>query len=630
MKNFKLILLFSLVAIPAAFKACSFAEVAAPEPVYPIPATKQVEWQKMETYAFIHFGPNTFTNSEWGYGDTDPKIFNPTKLDCEQWAQTFVNAGMKGVILTAKHHDGFCLWPFEGTEYSVASSPYKNGKGDIVKELAEACKKYGLKFGFYLSPWDRNHPEYGTPEYLEYFYAQLTDLLTNYGDLFEVWFDGANGGDGWYGGAKDIRRIDRRNYYNFPKINGIVENIQPQAIIFSDAGPGCRWVGNERGFAGATNWSFLREGVVYPGYPIHYELQYGHADGDQWVAAECDVSIRPGWFYHQEEDDRVKTPDQLVDLYYRSVGHNATLLLNFPVNREGLIHPTDSANAVKLHEIVEQQLKTNLVAGTTPKVSSKRGGKFSASAMTDDNYDTYWATEDNVLSGDIEFSFTELQRMNRLMIQEYIPLGQRVKSFVVEYKEKDQWLPIKLNEETTTIGYKRLLRFETITSKGIRIRIIDSRGPLCINNVGVYYADKAFDTYGISVEKIESLPFTLTRIPEDEALMAMDRDETTVCLIEGDKLLIDLGERKMISSFHYLPNQSDDQKGLISNYELSVGDDPENISNMVKKGEFSNIKNNPVMQSVYFTPVITRYVQLKATRMIKENEPMTFAEVAVK
>lgn len=486
MKFFKLLLISAASAVLA---SCSSPEVKAPEAVLPIPEPEQVEWQKMETYAFIHFGLNTFNDREWGYGDSAPATFNPARLDCEQWAQTLLKSGMKGVILTAKHHDGFCLWPFEGTDYNIAHSPYKEGKGDIVSELADACKKYGLKFAVYLSPWDRHQANYGTPEYLDYYYAQLRDLLTNYGEMFEVWFDGANGGDGWYGGACETRTIDRRNYYNYPRIYEMLDSIQPQAVIFSDGGPGCRWVGNEKGYAGTTNWSFLRKGEVYAGYPKHEELQSGHADGNQWTAAECDVSIRPGWFYHPEEDGRVKTPEQLVDLYYRSVGRNATLLLNFPVDRNGLIHPIDSANAVRFHLMIQQELKTNLVAGITPKVSNERGGKYVASALTDGDYDTYWATEDGVDTADVEFSFETPRRINRVLLQEYIPLGQRVKSFVVEYKGKDgAWLPVPLNEETTTIGYKRLLRFETIVSNGIRIRFTDSRGPLCINAIGVYDA----------------------------------------------------------------------------------------------------------------------------------------------
>lgn len=621
-----------LLSIPvvACCLSCTSGKVLPPEPILPVPEPKQVEWQQMETYAFIHFGLNTFNDREWGYGDTDPKTFNPTNLDCEQWAQTLVKAGMKGVILTAKHHDGFCLWPFEGTDYSVKNSPWKNGQGNVVKELSEACKKYGLKFAVYLSPWDRHQANYGTPEYLPYFYAQLHDLLTNYGPVFEVWFDGANGGDGWYGGAKDIRTIDRKNYYNYPRIYEMLDSIQPQAIIFSDGGPGCRWVGNEKGFAGATNWSFLRKGEVHPGYDKSYELQYGHPDGNQWVPAECDVSIRPGWFYHPEEDDRVKSPDQLVDLYYRSVGHNATLLLNFPVDRRGLIHPVDSANAVRFHEMIQQQLKTNLVAGMTPKVSNERGGDFVASALTDDNFDTYWATEDGVTTADIEFSFDTPTRMNRMMLQEYIPLGQRVKAFVVEYLDKDTWLPVKLNEETTTIGYKRLLRFETVETKGIRIRITDARGPLCLSNVGVYDAGNVSDSFVEKVEDIESVPYLLPDVKAEEAAKASDKQSQTTCFVEGDRLLIDLQEERMVSSLHFLPDQGEPNKGLIANYEIRVGTSKEAVNQLVKAGEFSNIQNNPVMQSVFFTPVKARYIELKATRMIRAGEPMGFAELGVK
>ena len=621
-----------LLSIPvvACCLSCTSGKVLPPEPILPVPEPKQVEWQQMETYAFIHFGLNTFNDREWGYGDTDPKTFNPTNLDCEQWAQTLVKAGMKGVILTAKHHDGFCLWPFEGTEYSIKNSPWKNGKGNVVKELSEACKKYGLKFAVYLSPWDRHQANYGTPEYLPYFYAQLHDLLTNYGPVFEVWFDGANGGDGWYGGAKDIRTIDRKNYYNYPRIYEMLDSIQPQAIIFSDGGPGCRWVGNEKGFAGATNWSFLRKGEVHPGYDKSYELQYGHPDGNQWVPAECDVSIRPGWFYHPEEDDRVKSPDQLVDLYYRSVGHNATLLLNFPVDRRGLIHPVDSANAVRFHEMIQQQLKTNLVAGMTPKVSNERGGDFVASALTDDNFDTYWATEDGVTTADIEFSFDTPTRMNRMMLQEYIPLGQRVKAFVVEYLDKDTWLPVKLNEETTTIGYKRLLRFETVETKGIRIRITDARGPLCLSNVGVYDAGNVSDSFVEKVEDIESVPYLLPDVKAEEAAKASDKQAQTTCFVEGDRLLIDLQEERMVSSLHFLPDQGEPNKGLIANYEIRVGVSKDAVNQLVKSGEFSNIQNNPVMQSVFFTPVKARYIELKATRMIHAGEPMGFAELGVK
>lgn len=458
----------------------------APAPVYPIPAPKQVAWQQMETYAFIHFGLNTFNDMEWGYGDTSPQTFNPTHLDVEQWAKTFVKAGMKGVILTAKHHDGFCLWPTKLTEYNISNSPYKNGQGDVVGELAAACRKYGLKFGVYLSPWDRNHAGYATPDYVTYYHAQLRELLTRYGELFEIWFDGANGGDGYYGGARERRNIDRRNYYDFPRAWAMVDELQPNAICFSDGGPGCRWVGNERGVAGQTNWSFLRGKEVYPGYPKMDELNVGHPDGDVWIAAECDVSIRPGWFYHESEDDKVKTADELTDLYYQSVGRNATLLLNFPVNKEGLIAKTDSANAVQFHQRILQELSHNLASGARVEASCDRGRQFAASQVIDGDFNTYWSTPDDVSTGSLTFTFSQPQPISKLVLQEYIPLGQRVSRFSVEVQQADEWLPLQVDEETTTIGYKRILRFPEIQVKAIRINFLEARGPLCVNEVGVF------------------------------------------------------------------------------------------------------------------------------------------------
>ena len=464
---------------------------AAPEPCGPLPSPQQVEWQKLETYAFIHFGPNTFTDKEWGYGDTPAEAFNPTRLDCEQWVRTIAGAGMKGVILTCKHHDGFCLWPSRYTDYSVKGSPFRGGKGDVVRELSDACRKHGIKFGVYLSPWDRHQATYGTPEYVTYYYNQLTELMTQYGDIFEVWFDGANGGDGWYGGACEKREIDRSTYYNYPRAWGFVNNLQPDAVIFSDGGPGCRWVGNEKGYANPTNWAFVRSKEVYPGYPAYQELQSGHADGDAWCASECDSSIRPGWFYHENEDDQVKTVDELTDLYYRSVGHNGTMLLNFPVNREGLIHPTDSARITQWHERISSELADNLLAGAKFTASDTRSKAFDAARMGDADWDTYWAPSDGVTAADIIIKTKRDVTLNCFMLQEYIPLGQRVKEFVIEYKTCcGKWVPLLIDEEMTTIGYKRLVRFNEKTASEWRIRILDSRACPCINNIEGYYRDK--------------------------------------------------------------------------------------------------------------------------------------------
>ena len=589
----------------SALVAVSVSAQDAPAPIAPLPSENQVAWQQLETYAFIHFGPNTFGDREWGYGDAPLESFNPTRLDCEQWARVCKQAGMKGIILTAKHHDGFCLWPTKYTDYSVRNTPYKDGKGDIVGELAAACRKYGLKLGLYLSPWDRHQAFYGTPLYIEYFYAQLNELLTQYGEVFEVWFDGANGGDGWYGGAKETRKIDRSTYYDFPRAWKTVAELQPRAVIFSDGGPGCRWVGNENGYADATNWSFLRIKEVYPGYDRHKELQSGHEDGDKWVAAECNTSIRPGWFYHEKEDGRVKSVEQLVDLYYRSVGHNGTFLLNFPVDKEGLIHPADSAHAVDYHRQVMNELKTNLLEKASVKASTTRKA-FSVKSLTDGQFETYWATPDGVTTATLDITLKKAQPMNRLMLSEYIPLGQRVRKFTVEYLDGKQWLPLKVGEATTTIGYKRLLRFATITTKHLRIRFEDSRGPLCINGLGAYYAPQGKTGFEEQAGNLKGFDYTIVKT--DDSAMTLD-----------------LGKVITLHSLHYKPTST----GMVSNYEILAGPSLDALKS-VARGEFSNIRNNPIMQDVFFAPVDARYVIFRATRMVNDGEAMKYDQMIVK
>jgi len=627
MKYLQYSILFSIILL----SSCS-TKVLPPVAIKPLPENRQINWQKMETIAFVHFGLNSFNDREWGYGDIDPKTFNPTNLDCEQWVQTFVNAGIKEVIITCKHHDGFCLWPTHLTEYCIRNTPYKNGKGDVVGELAAACKKYHIRFGVYLSPWDRNQATYGTPAYIEYFYKELTELLTQYGEISEVWFDGANGGDGWYGGAKEIRHIDRKNYYNFPRAYELVHKLQPNAIIFSDGGPGCRWIGNERGIAGATNWCLIRSKDVYPGYDKYQELTYGHPDGDKWVPGECDVSIRPGWFYHPEEDNKVKTPAQLTELYYQSVGHNAQFLLNFPVDRQGLVHETDSLNAVTYHHQILDELKTNLLEKAKVTVSDSRGGKYKAKAITDHNYDTYWATKDNIKQATVTFKLNQPEKVNRMMLQEYIPLGQRIRSFIIEYNANGEWLAVNPHEETTTVGYKRIVRFETINTDELRVRFLDSRGPICINNIEAFYSgnDNAFGIL-TDTENEPSFPFTLLNINESEGNKMIDRDKATVCYVKGNEICIDLGSVKQVSKLYLLPDQRDNRTGLISNYELYTSDkaDGNAVRTQIAQGEFSNIKNNPIWQHIYFSPTNTRYLILKASRIIDDANEIGIAELRI-
>ena len=596
-----------------------------------VPTPQQLAWQQMEFTCFLHFGINTFTGREWGDGKEDPAIFNPTELDCEQWVRALKEGGFKMAIITAKHHDGFCLWPTRTTKHSVASSPWKNGKGDVVQELRKACDKYGLKFGVYLSPWDRNAECYGQGEaYNKFFIEQLTELLTNYGEVHEVWFDGANG-EGPNG---------KKQEYDWDAILKTIRRLQPKAVT-AIMGDDVRWVGNEGGLGRTTEWSatalmpnsypgsdevYKRLGINAMSKDLGSRELVSKASDLFWYPSEVDVSIRPGWFYHPEEDDKVKTVDQLTDLYYRSVGHNATLLLNFPVDRNGLIHPTDSLNAVSFHQRVQKELADNLLSSAKVSASDERGGQFKVRGVTDGKYDTYWATNDGVTTADLTFTFSQPTKMNRVMIQEYIPLGQRVKSFVVEYKKGDQWLSVKCNEETTTVGYKRLLRFEMIETEELRIRFTDARACLCINEVGAYYAPDATENYTPATSELKSFPFTILGVDMEEAKKCSDKDDQTTALISGKEIMIDLGENRTIHSFYYLPDQSEYSKGLISSYELSAGITEEAMQ-VVAQGEFSNIRNNPILQNMYFSPVEARYFKLKATRMVDESDSLGIAEI---
>ena len=462
-----------------------FAQTAPPDPVGPLPNENQMRWQEMEYYAFLHFSINTYTDMSWGYGDEDPALFNPAKLDARQWARTCKEAGMKGIILTAKHHSGFCLWPSEYTDYSVESSPWKDGKGDIVRELADACAEYGLKFGVYLSPWDRNHPDYGKPEYITYFRNQLTELLTDYGDIFEVWYDGANGGTGWYGGADTLRKIDRTTYYDWGNTYALVRKLQPDIVIWNDGGDRAdlRWVGTESGYVGETNWSLLNSTGPVP----EEELRYGVEDGDAWVPGEVNTSIRPEWFYHPRENTKVKTLPELMDIYYQSIGRNGTLLLNFAIDPDGLIPEADSIRAMEFAAAVRTAFDENLVEGATAEADAVRGDddRYGAAMAIDGSDSTYWATGDSVTAASLLIDFGEPTRFNRFLVQEYIRLGQRVKAFTVDALVGDVWEPII---DETTIGYKRILRFPTVEASQLRLHILDAKGPPLISNVGVYEA----------------------------------------------------------------------------------------------------------------------------------------------
>lgn len=668
--------------------SCQAEKVTPPDPVYPIPSERQLAWHELEYYGFIHFNMNTFSDMEWGMGDEDPADFYPSALDARQWAKVAKDAGMKGLIITAKHHDGFCLWPSAYTEHSVKNSPWREGKGDLIRELREACDEYGLKMGIYYSPWDRNHADYGKPEYITYMRNQLTELLTNYGEIFEVWFDGANGGTGYYGGANEDRKVDKKSYYEWENTIALVRELQPNAVIFGDAGPDVRWVGNEHGFAYETTWSNLLRDSVYAGMP-EYADQYakGQEDGSHWVPAEADVSIRPGWYYHEYEDHKVKTLPQLLDIYYKSIGQNASLLINFPVDRRGLIHEKDVEQILKLKEKIDEDFADDLSSTAKVRASNERGNGYEANNVLDGRKESYWATEDGMIQSHLAFTFDDPTWVNRFVVQEYIPLGQRIKKFSLEAKTENGW---ELIAEGTTIGAKRILRFDDIEVRQIRLNILDAKAEPLLSSIGIFYAPKLVTEPILRREKsgiltlevpergieifytvdgstpdtqsqlyesplVVDQPITLKTIAVDRgtgrksevmtyaldipkaqwkvlssdigAEKAIDEDPQTFWKSDSNELVIGFGEEHKISGFTYWPPQNRYMTGIISQFVFQGSNDGENWRDLAQ-GEFSNIHNNPIEQQVRFSEATVRYVKLRA-KQTTDDQNAAFGEVGV-
>lgn len=658
-----------------------------PEPILPIPNERQIAWQELQYYGFVHFNMNTFSDREWGFGDEKPEQFNPTALDARQWARIAKEAGMKGLIITAKHHDGFVLWPSKYTEHSVKNSPWRGGKGDLIKEFVDACREYGLKVGIYYSPWDRNHPDYGKPEYITYMRNQLTELLTNYGEIFEVWFDGANGGTGWYGGANEERKVDKFSYYDWPTTHELVRKLQPGAMMFSDAGPDVRWVGNEDGYAYETTWSNLMRDSVYAGMPDFDKWATGQENGIHWVPAESDVSIRPGWYYHTYEDHKVKTLPDLMEIYYNSIGRNSSLLINFPVDTRGLIHEKDEEAILKMAAKVKEDFALNLAKDASFSASADRGQGYTADLLNDGDFNTYWTTPDGQLQASVEVDFGKTVSFNRLLIQEFVNLGQRVKAFSLEKEVNGSWEKIA---EGTTIGYKRILRFVDTEAQKIRINFLDGKGIPVISEIGVYSApallfppkitrtpegkvtiqaaeselEVFFTTDGLAPKAGQNpysdafdllQPATVQAIAVDSktgktsepALVDFDLAKGSWKVISSDTLAIrsideransywtsttndltiDLGQEVDLKGFTYLPMQARYPSGYIADFALEVSGDGKNWKR-VAQGEFSNVKNSPIEQIIKIDATKARFVRLKALRTVDGNAA-TFGEFGV-
>ena len=594
-----------LAAAAIAWSAAAQVQAQTPAPCGPVPSENQLRWQDMEMYAFIHYSMNTYTDEEWGFGNEDLALFNPSDLDCRQWARVCKQAGMKGIIFTAKHHCGFCMWPSAYTDYSVKNTPWKNGKGDVVRELADACREEGLKFAVYLSPWDRNHAEYGRPEYVTYFRNQLRELLTQYGEIFEVWFDGANGGNGWYGGANETRRIDGRTYYGWAETFRMIRELQPKAVIWNDGGDrgDLRWVGTEAGNVGETNWSLMPGKGDTPWHMLHYGVE----TGDVWCPGETNTSIRPGWFYHETENNHVKSLSKLMDTYYKSVGRNSTLLLNFPVAPNGRIHPNDSLRGIAFKKMIDEVFKENLAMSTA---TSSRGEKGESCFILD---------------------IKEGASCNRFVAEEDIRYGQRVKKFSLEALVDGQWLPLKdeLAEQgdgLTTIGHRRIVCFPTVKATKLRFTVTDTRAASRQGQNGMGNAPAGHEQAGteegcepvIKKMGVYLAPELTADIPDSGEKKS---SSLHIFFSSPRQMMIDWDKEQTITSFRYLPPQ-DSKEGTITHYTLWASSDWSKWTKLAT-GEFSNIVNNPIWQTIRFQPVKARILKLDADRLWTGGEPHT-------
>lgn len=459
-----------LLLIACLYSASLFSQSIKPLP--PLPSKEQLQWHEKEFYLFIHFGPNTFTDKEWGEGSEDPSVFNPTALDCEQWARIAKQAGAKGIILTAKHHDGFCLWPSKFSTHTVRESKWLNGKGDVVKALSDACKKTGIEMGVYISPWDRNHPLYGTPAYNDVYLSSMKELLTNYGKYFELWWDGANG-EGPNG---------KKQEYDFHRFEDSAFKWQKQLVIFSDIGPSIRWCGNENGTIHTTNWNLLdtagfKRGL---GAPPTDTLNRGNANGKHWIPAEADVSIRPGWFYHAKEDSKVKTPKNLFDLYLRSVGNGGNLLLNVPPDRTGRINAIDSASLMGFKKLRDDAFRNDLFANAV--FTSNTGNTKGLDQLRDHNINTYWASSKQV-DTQLLITLPAKTEINTLVLEEMISLGQRVSKFTIEVFDGTAYKNVFSG---TTIGRKKIAVFDKISTDKFRVTIQEAKAVPVLRSVAAY------------------------------------------------------------------------------------------------------------------------------------------------
>lgn len=657
-----------------------------PAPFGALPQARQLTWQRMEYYAFVHFGLNTWTDREWGYGDESEKLFNPDHFDARAIVHEFKLAGMKGMILTAKHHDGFCLWPTKTTPHNISKSPWQGGKGDLIKEFATACKEEGMKLGIYVSPWDRNNAGYAKEAYVKVFHEQIREVLSNYGPIFEIWFDGANGGDGYYGGAKEKRTIPE-GYYRFPEAVEMIRKLQPNCVVWS-AGD-ARWGGSEQGFVGYPQWHTMDS-------KRHGDIAHGVPHGDRWMPAEGDTSIRPGWFWHARENTMVKAPEKLLQVWFDCVGRGANLILNVPPDRSGRIGAPDIASLTGFRELRDSLLSTNFAAGATTEGTARGNDpKFSAGLMTDGDIESYWAADDGVTTPTAEIHLEEPATFNVVRLREQIRLGQRVDSFEIDAWTNGKWEKI---HDGKTIGNQVLAKLSpAVTTDRLRLRITGAAAVPCISEFSLYRmpillaapniarADDGkvvissngsgkivFTTDGSepntnSTEYLQPIAvpdggtinarvadgarlgtttsqllgvskkrWKIVSATNGDAEKAIDEDPKTFWHTHPtsgehkppQSFDVDMGREIKVAAFTYLPRQDGTAHGMTDRYRFDLSRDGMRWLTFAE-GEFPNILANPIEQVVPLkTPVSARYFRFTGLHAV-EKDHVSAAEIGV-
>ena len=616
--------------VASATPAFAKGQAGAPAPYGAVPSARQWRWHQREQYAFIHFAMNTFTDKEWGYGDEDPSMFNPSDFSADQIVGAAKAGNLKGIILTAKHHDGFCLWPTKLTEHCIRNSPYKNGQGDIVREMSDACKRAGLAFGIYLSPWDRNRADYGRPSYVDYFRKQVVELCTGYGELFEFWFDGANGGDGYYGGARETRQIDAPKYYNWPSIIALVHQHQPMACTFDPLGADIRWVGNEDGIAGDPCWPTM------PNHPyVQSEGNSGVRGGALWWPAETNTSIRPGWFYHADEDSKVRSPENLVGYFDTSVARGTNMNLNLPPDRRGRIPDQDVKILKSFGDAIRASFATDLAQGSVASASHVRGKGYEAARVLDGQRDTYWSAPDGVTTPSLTLDLPPGRRFDLIRIREYLPLGVRVTRFAVDAEVNGKWQQLAEHE---CISAQRIIRLpQPVTARRVRLRIVDA--PVCpaISEVSLFQSVAPVPVPAIVSSDptvLATTGWTIVSATAPGAEKLLDNDAKTIWVqpapVAGKpaSVTVDMGQVRDVAGFSLTPSRqvmidAAPPRGYVA--ETSVDGKSWTPAGA---GEFSNIAYALSTQRLPFTSVRpVRYLRLTFAEMSKPAAKLAIAGI---